>query len=380
MKFYADTAQGAAVKNRLSNPYCSQDTYYYEAISDLTKAGSWSVDFINKKSFLDRQARKILKVPNHYIPSLKDGNFFYADEDMAKAEELFLKCSGGSSFTTEIQMKTYADDVFWARAQGQPIRDNKGNVVGIRGVFQNIEVEIQKENSLKASLGFVEDHNKWLQDFANIVAHTLRSHISNLQLSTTLFEDDDLGEDQKLLFSNIRNVGDHLDTSLKHLDTLIALQNVDQTFQDINVEEKYKKVIAKVIRQGIQIRPVFYTEFSEVEVIYYISAYFESILYNLITNAILHRSKERDPEIKVFTYEEFGYQHLVVQDNGIGIDDQLKDCVLTGNHRNYLYCTKNDGFELFLVKCQVEALQGEMTIESKPGKGSKVTIQFSKQD
>jgi len=291
-----------------------------------------------------------------------------------------MRCSGGSSFTTEIQMKTYGNDVFWARAQGQPIRDNKGNVVGIRGVFQNIEVEIQKENSLKASLGFVEDHNKWLQDFANIVAHTLRSHISNLQLSTTLFEDDDLGEDQTLLFSNIRNVGDHLDTSLKHLDTLIALQNVDQTFQDINVEEKYKKVIAKIIRQGIQIRPVFYTEFSEVEVIYYISAYFESILYNLITNAILHRSKERDPEIKVFTYEEFGYQHLVVQDNGIGIDDQLKDCVLTGNHRNYLYCTKNDGFELFLVKCQVEALQGEMTIESKPGKGSKVTIQFSKQD
>jgi len=378
MKFYTDTAQGVAVKNRLSNPYCSQDTYYYDAISNLTKAGSWSVDFINKKSFLDRQARKILKVPNHYIPSLKDGSFFYADDDIAKAEELFLKCSGGSSFTTEIQMKTYANDVFWARAQGQPVRDTKGNVVGIRGVFQNIEGEKQKENNLKASLGFVEDHNRWLQDFANIIAHTLRSHISNLQLSTTLFEDEDLGEDQKLLFSNIRNVGDHLDTTLKHLDTLIALQNVDQSFQNIHVEEKYKKVIAKIVRQGIQKRPVFYTEFSEVEVIHYIPVYFESILYNLITNALIHRAEDRDLEIKVFTYEEFGYEHLVVEDNGIGIDAELKDCVLSGNHRNYLYCTKNQGFELFLVKCQVEALQGKMIIESKSGKGSKITIQFSK--
>ena len=55
----------------------SIDDFYYREISELTEAGGWSIDFENKKSFFDNQARKILNVPENYTPTLKTGYRFY---------------------------------------------------------------------------------------------------------------------------------------------------------------------------------------------------------------------------------------------------------------------------------------------------------------
>lgn len=44
----------------------SLDEFYYKEISEFTEAGAWSVNFIEKRSFFDKQARKILKVPEVY--------------------------------------------------------------------------------------------------------------------------------------------------------------------------------------------------------------------------------------------------------------------------------------------------------------------------
>ena len=264
MEIKNDTKQNSCVRsreNQLANLYFSPDNYYYEAVSNIAKAGSWSVDFINKRSFLDRQARKILKAPHHYTPTLREGHRFYADEHLQKAESLFIGCSTGRPFTAEIKMKTYTGEVFWARAQGKPIRNSRGEVTGIRGVFQNIDAEKNKEQGLEVTEHAITHNKKWLQDFSNVVVHALRTHISNLQLSLTLFEKNNLDKDQVSLFSNVESIGNQLDISLKHLDVLNTLQNSNQQFETVNIEETYKKVALKIVKSGIQQRSIFFTEF-----------------------------------------------------------------------------------------------------------------------
>ncbi|MFT5890075.1 MAG: hypothetical protein ACI9Y7_000163 [Dokdonia sp.] len=93
------------------NPFAI-DNFYYEEISNLTQAGGWSVDFLNKKSYFDKQARRILKVPDTYTPTLNQSYLFYAEEHIQKATNLFFACAQGDPFSTEIKMVTYTKEVF----------------------------------------------------------------------------------------------------------------------------------------------------------------------------------------------------------------------------------------------------------------------------
>ena len=172
-------------------------------------------------------------------------------------------------------------------------------------------------------------------------------------------------------------IASNLDTTLKHLNEVIIIQtNVDHKREKIVVEEYFDRVRSSIKQLLISSRTIIYTEFSEVEEIEYVPAYFESILLNLITNAIKYSHADRDPEIRVYTYEEEDYKFLVVEDNGIGIDLEKN-----GHKLFQMYNTLNDhsestGLGLFITKNQVEAMGGKITVESKIDKGSKFSIQL----
>ncbi|WP_299209658.1 HAMP domain-containing sensor histidine kinase [uncultured Dokdonia sp.] len=358
------------------NPFAIGN-FYYEEISNLTQAGGWSVDFVNKKSYFDKQARRILKVPDTYIPTLSQSYLFYAEEHLQKATDLFFTCAQGDSFSAEIKMVTYTKEVFWAKAHGKPVKNEKGEIIGIRGVFQSIDQEKKKEIQIETSLDIIEGHNKRLYNFAHIVSHNLRSHVSNLQLTTALFETKNLNQDQKELFDNFSKIATNLDVTLKHLNEIVTLQtNVNKEKEIINIEQVYKRVIDSIRQISLQNKVVYYTEFSEVEEFPYVSAYLESILHNLITNAIKYKHPDRDPEINIFTYEEDNKSYLVVKDNGLGIDLEKHGSQLFQMYKTFHNNEDATGLGLFLTKSQVESLGGKITVESRVGKGSKFTVQL----
>lgn len=354
------------------------DDFYYEEISNLTGAGGWSVDFKNQKSFFDKQARRILEVPADFVPSLKEGYRFYAKEHMELATKLFFDCAQGIPFHEEIKMVTYTNKVFWAKAHGKPLLDQNNEIIGVRGVFQNIELEKNKEIKLQQSLNIIEGHNKRLYNFAHIVSHNLRSHVSNLQLSTALFETENLDKDQLDLFANFKEIGQNLDVTLKHLNEIVTIQSA--TNKDLNTvrfETTYNTVKSSIKQIILQNRAVIYTEFSEVEEVDYLDAYMESILLNLITNSIKYRHPDRDPEISIFTYEQGGIIFLAVKDNGIGIDLEKYGDQVFRMYKTFHNNKDAQGLGLFLVKSQVESLGGKIRVESKLGKFTKFTIQLT---
>ncbi|MFT5890076.1 MAG: hypothetical protein ACI9Y7_000164 [Dokdonia sp.] len=91
-------------------------------------------------------------------------------------------------------------------------------------MFQSIDDEKKKKLQIEASLDIIEGHNKRLYNFAHIVSHNLRSHVSNLQLTTALFETNNLNQDQKELFDNFSKIATNLDVTLKHLNEIVTLQ------------------------------------------------------------------------------------------------------------------------------------------------------------
>jgi len=354
------------------------DRFYYRELSELTEAGGWSVDFVAKKSYFDDQAKRILKVPEDFIPSLKSGYRFYAAEHMEMATGLFFSCAQGESFDTQIKMQTYDEEIFWVRAKGKPLHNEEGEIIGVRGVFQSIDVTKKREEQLEKSIKIIESHNERLFDFAHIISHNLRSQVSNLQLSATLFEKENLNDDQKELLSNFSKIGDGLDKTLKHLNKIVSVHNsVNKHKETVVLQEVYDRVtggLNQIIRHN---KVMMYSDFSEVEKITYVEAYLESILQNLLTNAIKYQHPDRDPEISVFTYQEKEKSYLVVKDNGIGLDLDKYGKDLFKLYKTFHGNADAQGLGLFLTRNEVEAMGGTISVESTVNKGSKFTVQLS---
>jgi len=108
-------------------------------------------------------------------------------------------------------------------------------------------------------------------------------------------------------------------------------------------------------------------------------AYFESIVLNLVTNAIRYKSLHRDPVITFRVEQIKNYKALVVTDNGLGIDlIRFKD-KLFGMYNTFHGNEDGTRLGLFTTKTQIEALKGRIIVESEVGLGTTFKVYFPKE-
>jgi signal transduction histidine kinase len=105
-------------------------------------------------------------------------------------------------------------------------------------------------------------------------------------------------------------------------------------------------------------------------------AYLDSILLNLITNAIKYRKKEHAPVIHISAKAEGENIVLRVIDNGSGIDLKKHGHQLFGMFKTFHGNREARGIGLFLIKNQIEAMGGSITVQSAPGEGTSFSIEL----
>ncbi|WP_103069164.1 ATP-binding protein [Aquimarina sediminis] len=356
----------------------TKDNFYYKETAQMTATGSWYVDFAERKSFWDFETRRILEYPDDYIPSLKDSANYYAEDSRQQAADLFFNCAMvGTPFNTEIKMVTANNRIFWVRAIGKPVYNEDKEIIGIRGVFQDIDEIKRKELRLLKSIDIIASQNSRLFNFAHIVSHNLRSHTSNLSLLVQLIEDIDNPEEKIGLIKEIKQISYSLNTTIEHLNEIVAIHtNKDQQKKAIKFIDAFNLVTNGIGQMIAVSKTKFIIDFSDLEEINYISAYLESILLNLITNAIKYKHPDRDPVIRIRTYVNDDNKYLEISDNGIGIDMQLFKDKIFGMYKTFHYNKDAVGIGLFLTKNQVESLNGKITVDSEVDKGTTFTIEF----
>lgn len=356
----------------------SKDNFYYKETAQMTATGSWYVDFKKKQSYWDFETRRILEYPDDYIPSLKDSASYYAKDSQQQAADLFFNCAmAGTPFNTEIKMVTAHGKVFWAKAIGKPVYGENKEIIGIRGVFQDIDEVKRKELRLQKSIDIIASQNSRLFNFAHIVSHNLRSHTSNLSLLVQLIESIEDPKEKEELIGEFKTISSNLNTTIEHLNEIVTIHtNNQQKREPVKFKDSLQLVqngIGHMINANNVIINADFNDFDEVK---YIPAYLESILLNLITNAIKYKHPERDPIITIKTYIEDGNKCLRVSDNGRGIDLELFKDKVFGMYKTFHYNEDAVGIGLFLTKNQIESLDGTIEIESEVDKGTSFIIKF----
>lgn len=355
-----------------------KDNFYYKETAQMTETGSWYVDFHKRKSYWDFETKRILEYPDDYMPSLKNSANYYAEDSQQQAADCFFNCAmAGTPFNTEIKMVTANKRIFWVRAIGKPVYNNSKEIIGIRGVFQDIDDIKKKELGLQKSMDIIASQNSRLFNFAHIVSHNLRSHTSNLSLLVQLIEDIENPKEKIDLIKEIKQISYSLNTTIEHLNEIVAIHtNKDQEKKMVKFSDALN-LVTNGIGQMIAIgKTKIESDFKGLNEINYIPAYLESILLNLITNAIKYKHPDRDAIIQIKTYKEEDKEYLKVTDNGRGIDMKLFKDKIFGMYKTFHYNKDAVGIGLFLTKNQVESLDGKITVESEVDKGTTFIIEF----
>jgi signal transduction histidine kinase len=105
--------------------------------------------------------------------------------------------------------------------------------------------------------------------------------------------------------------------------------------------------------------------------------YMESMLLNLVTNAVKYAKPGQAPVIYISTKIKDGRKQMIFADEGLGFDmDKVKDRIFGINQKFHDHADSK-GIGLYLVHSHVVRMGGQIEVASKVNNGTTFTITFA---
>jgi PAS domain S-box-containing protein len=263
-------------------------------------------------------------------------------------------------------------DVTWMGVLGRK-NENIGFILTLRNITEKKHAEVERE---KMTADLVK-RNADLEQFTYIVSHNLRAPVANIIGLSSMLEDLDLkSEDDASTLQALNTSVNKLD------DVIIDLNHILQINSEIN--EKIERVkfaslvrdITESISSVIKRENVIVETDFEVDELLTLKNYMHSIFYNLLMNSIKYRRPNVQPVIKISNFIQGDKLVFLFKDNGKGIDLEKNGKQLFGLYKRFDYTVEGKGMGLFMVKMQVEGLNGTIGVESIPNKGTAFRLEF----
>jgi PAS domain S-box-containing protein len=305
---------------------------------------------------------------------------FFGDNDDSKKSILERNRTRkeGKTDVYEMEILTKTGEIKHWIISGGPNYNDSGEFVGSIGLHLDITDQKKLENEQLLLLSLTQNQNDRLKNFAHIVSHNLRSHAANLSGMTSFMEIQSKEFAENSFFQNFKNVIDNLMDSIHNLSEVSEIQTNDRTVMErVDLIEILNSSLLNVSSLALTSEvSIDFTQKNESIPVLGNSIYLESITLNLLTNAIKYRDSKKSCEIKILIQVKDETVELQVVDNGLGIDLKRQGRKIFGMYKTFHDHPDSRGIGLFITKNQVEALGGEIEVESKEGTGSsfKVTL------
>ncbi|MBS9523507.1 PAS domain S-box protein [Litoribacter alkaliphilus] len=255
---------------------------------------------------------------------------------------------------------------------GVPLTNADGEIDRILLVTQNITESKKSEKEREKLIKDLKSHNEELQRFAYIVSHNLRAPIVNISALLNLYDEEDPADpENKEVIENLKISTELLSATLMDLIEVVSIkkQKVPKvehlSFQHVinNVE---RSLYQQIVESGVKIT----TDFKEAPDINYVYSHLENFFLNFLTNAIKYKHPERPPALHVESYKMGEFHVIAFSDNGIGLDLERYGDRLFGLYQRFHSHVDGKGLGLYLVREQIRAFDGDLTVESELGKGT----------
>lgn len=233
------------------------------------------------------------------------------------------------------------------------------------------------ENELKKSNEIISAQNKRLLNFSNIVSHNLKSYSINLSSILDLYEGASTETEKDKMLYYLKNISKAFSSTINHLNEIVKSQNQAEINPvHINLHEYIKESIENLRIQISSCDAIVRNKVSKEVCLLVNPAYMESILLNFLTNAIKYRHPERTPVIELDCFYVDNKIALRIKDNGVGINLKKHGPDLFGMYKTFHGNPDAQGIGLFITKYQIEAMGGEVKVESQENVGTTFIIYF----
>ncbi len=341
-----------------------------EEAQHIARVGGWEIDVKTRTIVWSKEMYNICELSPEVKPTLNETYGMYTTETREGISHAFLNAIvNHEPFEMEAQILTQKNKIIDVRTKGVPFVE-KGKVVAIRGIFQDISQEKEAKRRMENYTRELEKKNIELDQFAYVVSHDLKAPLRGINNLSMWIEEDLEGKIEKdtqtnldLMRKRVKRMEGLIDGILqysragriKHETESFSLKTtIDELIESLSPPAHFNFIVPDNL-------PELVTEKIAIE----------QIFSNYISNAIKYNNNP-EPKIEIGYKRNENVYEFYVADNGPGIEKEFFDKVFvifqTLQARDTFEST---GVGLAIVKKIVEDKGGKVWIESEMGKGTK---------
>ncbi|MEO1448076.1 MAG: PAS domain S-box protein, partial [Bacteroidota bacterium] len=273
----------------------------------------------------------------------------------------------GISDEYELELKRPNGTSQWLLIGGSPYINEAGETEGAIAIVSDITEQ-------KKTLFKLAEKNEELDAFVYKASHDLKGPLASIIGVTNIARDEVSNAPALGYFDLISKSTKRLDLILSELIELTRINKSEVSPAPVELENFVVEIIQGLHHQAkaqnidfqIDIEPG-YTFLSDTKLL-------QSILGNLITNAINYHDREKTAQFVRISAEQAHNETVIkVVDNGTGIAHRMQHRVFEmfyrGSNRS-----KGSGLGLYIVKTSMEKLKGRIQLQSESGQGTTFTL------
>lgn len=355
----------------------------------LAKVGSFDYDLTNGQITLSKVATEILVQTSNHLYSV-DLSFFGTKEFIKILKEKEIHCiKTKETFDLECLVEAGSGNEFWIRIIATP-KFIEDHCIGFYGAIQNIQDQklvqnslFEKENllltknrELESLVQITKKQNERLKEYTYITSHNLRAPITNLISLTEMLKENPSNPE---LLGFIESSSYQLDQIIRNLNELLNIERDTKELprSKILIKESIDAQIL-LLKNGANREIEFTNQVPEGIKLLGFQAYFDSIVNNILTNAIKYANPNQVCKIRISFQDTKEFLRIGISDNGPGIDTKRHGQKLFNMNFRLRQDIEGKGMGLFLSKHQIEAMNGSIELESELGNGSTFYLNFPK--
>lgn len=353
---------------------------------EIAKVGGWSVNLEDDRVVWSDMVKQIHGVPESYSPSPENAIQFYAKEDQPRIRDAFMACVNDAvPYDLRLQIVDNGGRNRWVRTAGIPVRNERGQVVGVQGAFQDISEQIETEHQL-GRVQRLESIGQLTGGIAHDFNNILTVILGNAELLVEELDDDTLNS----LAGMIRDSAERGARLTHQLLAFARRQTLHpQTVRVSRLLDGIRDMLDRSVGEDVTLvcendENLWHCRLD--------SAQLENAVLNLVINARdampkggtlslitsnYHCEPGAPPPIPDMTDGDF--VRLSVKDTGEGIlqehMDRLFEPFFTTKPKG-----RGTGLGLSMIYGFVKQSSGFITIDSQAGQGTLVTLYFPRVD
>ncbi|WP_167855638.1 PAS domain-containing protein [Hymenobacter fodinae] len=353
-----------------------QSEEYFRFLAESVPQVVWTAAADGQVDYFNQRLQEVTGLaPAACLGSAAWANILHPDDQQRTLAAWQATHETGSPYEIEYRFISRTGGYRWFLGRAEPLRNEKGEIVRWFGSCTDIDEVKQTQQLLHRQNAQLTQINQALDNFVYTASHDLKQPITNMAgifeelKRTATFHDEAAAQ----LIGMFEGALQQINTTIQDLSAVVQVQRQHEQLpvELIDLLPFTQEILHSLQDQIDHSHACIELDFAATPILPFVRPNLQSILFNLISNALKYAAPDRPPVIRVGTcWAEDNLLQLTVQDNGLGIDLERHERQLFQMFRRFHHHVDGSGMGLYLVNRIVQQLGGSLEVESEVNTGT----------